>query len=347
MNTRIILYAAGSLLLALSPAEAGSRSGGTGAGAVTIPADTLSSGGGTSTAGSGASATTITTSVGGVIGTVTAASPATTNQQGYIPQILPIPIPLAQALDTSGLTWTTGGSIPWFGQVTTTHDGIDAARSGFMTDGQESWIETTVTGPGTLSFWWKVSSSGEPDRLDFRLDGFISSQISGNVDWGQQSVAVPGGSHTLRWTYRMGEFVSGGPHAAWVDQVVFGPAAGFDLWASQNIPAGRDATFTGDWNGDGVSNAVAYVFGNTRIEPVGGQAVGTGKIPAPPAIPADVNVYLELSGQSLSVWEQIVRWENGNAPVFKYPNFTSITGGYVVDTGNGRPFFYRYRITRR
>ncbi len=216
MNTRLILYAAGSLLLALTTAQAGSRTGGSGATAVTIPADTLSSGGGTSSAGSGVGAITVTASMGGVIGTVTAASPAPSNQQGYIPQILPPPGP-----------------------------------------------------------------------------------------------------------------------------------SGYDLWASTNIPAGGDATFTGDWNGDGVSNAVAYVFGNTRIEPVGGQPSGTGKIPAPPAIPADVNVYLELSGQSLFVWEQIVRWENGNAPVFKYPSLTSITGGCVVDTGNGRPFFYRYRITRR
>ena len=216
MNTRLILYAAGSLLLAHFPAQAGSRSGGSGATAVTIPADTLSSGGGISTAGSGAGAITVTASMGGVIGTVTAATPVISNKQGYIPQILPAPGP-----------------------------------------------------------------------------------------------------------------------------------SGYDLWASQNIPAGKDASFTGDWNGDGISNAVAYVFGNTRIEPVGGQASGTGRIPAPPAIPTDVNVFLELSAPSLSAWEQIVRWENGNAPVFKYPQYTSITGGFVVDTENSRPFFYRYRITRR
>lgn len=125
-----------------------------------------------------------------------------------------------------------------------------------------------------------------------------------------------------------------------------GPS-GYDLWASTNIPAGKDASFGGDWNGDGVSNAVAYVFGNTRIEPVGGQPEGTGKIPAPPGIPADVNVYLEWSQVSLSAWQQIVRWENGNAPSFQFPAYTSITGGYVVDTDNARPFFYRYRITRR
>ena len=210
MKIRLILYATGSLLLGTVPASAGSRSGGT----VTIPADTVDGGGGKSTVGTGATAVAVTASMGGIGGTVTAT--AVTNQQGYIPQILPPPGP-----------------------------------------------------------------------------------------------------------------------------------SGYDLWASQNIPAGRDVTFSGDWNGDGVSNAVAYVFGNTRIEPVGGQAAGVGKIPAPPAIPVDVNVYLEWSQRALSNWVQIVRWENGNAPVFLYPTLTSITGGYVVDTNNGIPFFYRYRITRR
>jgi hypothetical protein len=124
-------------------------------------------------------------------------------------------------------------------------------------------------------------------------------------------------------------------------------ANGCDLRTPQKIPAGRDATFSGDWNGDNIPNAISYVFGNTRIEPVGGQPSGTGKIPAPPSIPADVDVYLEWSAPNLTNWVQIVRWVNGTPPVFQYPGATSITSGFVVDTGGFSPFFYRYRITRR
>ena len=214
MNTRLILITTAGACLWLPAARAGERNGGgPGATAVKIPADTLSSGGGTSRAGSETNAITVTASMGGVIGTVTVASPAANNQQGYIPQIL-------------------------------------------------------------------------PPRL-------------------------------------------------------------YEIWASQNIPAGRDATFTGDWNGDGVPNAIAYVFGNTRIEPVGGQAPGQSKIPAPPSIPADMNVYLEWSEQSLSAWEQTVSWVGGNDPVFAYPGYTSIAGGYVMETGSNGSFFYRYRVVRR
>ncbi len=38
------------------------------------------------------------------------------------------------------------------------HDGVDAARTGPLLDGQVTWLQTTVNGPGTLSFWWNVSS---------------------------------------------------------------------------------------------------------------------------------------------------------------------------------------------
>ena len=210
MNTRFIICATGGLLLPLFQAHAGSRSGGT----VTIPADTISSGGGSASGGAGANAVTITSSMGGIIGTVAAASPAVTNQQGYIPQILPAATP---------------------------------------------------------------------------------------------------------------------------------PLTGFDLWASTNIPAGRDRTFTGDWNGDGILNGVAYVFGNTPVSPT-----GKGKLPAPPAIPADVNVFLDRTAD-LNTWAlNRVRWENGAAPAFINDNWT-IVAGEVIDASTiaGGKAFYRYRVVKR
>lgn len=55
---------------------------------------------------------------------------------------------LADAVDAPALVWTSGGTSPWTGQTTTTRDGTDAAQSGTITHSQESWLETTVTGPG-------------------------------------------------------------------------------------------------------------------------------------------------------------------------------------------------------
>jgi hypothetical protein len=78
-----------------------------------------------------------------------------------------------------------------------------------------------VTGPGTLSFWWKVSSEQWFDYLIFHIDGLQQAAISGEVDWQQQAFALDSGNHTLTWTYAKDPSVSEGMDAGWLDQVIF------------------------------------------------------------------------------------------------------------------------------
>jgi hypothetical protein len=131
---------------------------------------------------------------------------------------------LGAALDTPGnVVWTTSGNSNWFGEVSITHDGIDAAQSGTITDNQQSTLQTTFTGPGSLNFWWKVSSEQFFDTLGFFIDGLQQTNISGEVNWQQQSWHIGSGSHTVRWTYQKDSSTSTGLDAAWLDQVVFTP----------------------------------------------------------------------------------------------------------------------------
>ena len=151
--------------------------------------------------------------------------------RGWVDEVSFVPdgsaVALSEALDAPGLTWTTGGSAPWSGQTGMTYDGVDAGRSGLISDKEETWLQTTVTtGPGTLSFWWRVSSEPGYDYLGFYLDGVLQSgRIAGEVDWTQQTYNIGAGAHTLRWRYAKDEAVSGGQDRAWVDQVSFSPAA--------------------------------------------------------------------------------------------------------------------------
>ena len=132
--------------------------------------------------------------------------------------------PLAAAVDSPGLVWTTGGDLPWFVQSVTTHDGESAARSGAITDSQESWMQTTLSGPGTLGFWWKVSSEDGWDMLEFYLDGVIQgAPITGETDWQQRTFTISAGSHTAKWRYVKDESISNGQDAGWVDAVSFVP----------------------------------------------------------------------------------------------------------------------------
>jgi hypothetical protein len=129
------------------------------------------------------------------------------------------PIPLGEALDANDLIWTTGGGASWFGQPMVTHDGTDAARSGGVGNALESWVETTVLGPGTLTFFWKVSSELGFDSLQLSVGGAPQGGISGEVDWQGRSVPLGSGRQTVRWTYRKDGSAAGGLDAGWVDQV--------------------------------------------------------------------------------------------------------------------------------
>jgi alpha-tubulin suppressor-like RCC1 family protein len=134
------------------------------------------------------------------------------------------PYTLAQALNATNLTWTTFGNAAWFSEVTNSHDGIAAAQSGAISNSMSSGLETTVIGPGTLTFWWMVSSEEYFDFLSFYIDGTnYAARISGEVDWQQETFLIGSGSHTLRWIYAKDPDVSVGQDAGWLDQVSFTP----------------------------------------------------------------------------------------------------------------------------
>src|SRR5262249_26852631 len=126
--------------------------------------------------------------------------------------------------------WSGGGDTPWFGQSTYFHSAPSAAQSGRIGDGQESWIETTVAGPGPLTFWWKVSSETNYDFLEFYVNDVLqSNSISGEVDWHQQTMLLPPGTQTLRWRYTKDKDTNIGLDAAWLDDVAFVPVSWLEL----------------------------------------------------------------------------------------------------------------------
>ena len=116
---------------------------------------------------------------------------------------------LAGALDSGDLVNVNsvidpGGFYPavWFSQSNVTHDGVDAAQSGAIPDDKLSLLTAQVTGPGTLTFWWKINA-GVNDRLEFGLIGVgsLAGPIFGNTDWRQESVTIPAGTSGLVWQY--------------------------------------------------------------------------------------------------------------------------------------------------
>ncbi|HWH67822.1 MAG TPA: M6 family metalloprotease domain-containing protein, partial [Candidatus Sulfotelmatobacter sp.] len=133
-------------------------------------------------------------------------------------------VPLPVALNNTNQTWTTDSSTPWYGQTNLSHDGTAAGRSYKIGHGQQTTFSTFVTGPGKLTFWWKVSSQTNADILTFLAASGsqpLTAKISGEVDWQQQTWFLPAGPQTLTWTYAKNGSVSTGADAGYVDQVSF------------------------------------------------------------------------------------------------------------------------------
>jgi subtilisin family serine protease len=128
-------------------------------------------------------------------------------------------VPLTTALDNN-FVWSTGGDAPWMGRKRSL-DGYDIAESGGITNGQESWLETTVTGPGVLSFLWSVSSERYYDQLKFSINGTAQQNISGNVDWTLRNYTVGHGTYTFRWSFSKNDRLESPKDRGALDQVSF------------------------------------------------------------------------------------------------------------------------------
>ena len=124
------------------------------------------------------------------------------------------------------VTFFTSGGADWRLDETTKHSDPASARSGMCGDSGNSSLTTTLVGPGTLSFWWKVSSEPSYDMLKFMVDGSQRSAISGAQDWVQYSVTLGAGTHQIAWTYEKDVSVAEGADCGWIDDVVWTPTGG-------------------------------------------------------------------------------------------------------------------------
>ena len=126
-----------------------------------------------------------------------------------------------QALNTTGLTWTTSGTASWFVETTNTHDNVSAAQSGSVTNSQTSSLSTTVTGPGTLTFYWASLDGCNNFDYEFDIDGNFQTDIYCSTPWTQAGpFSISGGQHTLTW--KVSSYGDNDPtQAGFLDQVSY------------------------------------------------------------------------------------------------------------------------------
>jgi hypothetical protein len=171
---------------------------------------------------------------------------------------------LAEAIDATYLTVDTTGNAYWFRETSVYVHGGDAAQSGDVGDNQYSQMQTTVSGSGTISFQWKVSSELNYDWLECWIDGVRRDKISGSVNWTWRYLSVSGsGSHTVIWRYSKDGTMTSGSDCGWVDEVFWS-----DATLSDSI----------EWSGSLVTGGDEYWKGQRRTYYYGGDAAQSGTI---------------------------------------------------------------------
>lgn len=129
---------------------------------------------------------------------------------------------LENALDNSLLSYATGGDASWEMQTAVSFDGEDAARSGDITDDEESHFTYFVPGPDVMIFYWRVSSESRYDFLELRRNGNEIHSISGETDWERVVIQLPSGPNTFRFRYTKDYIFSDGDDAGYVDRIRIG-----------------------------------------------------------------------------------------------------------------------------
>lgn len=147
--------------------------------------------------------------------------------------------------DFSKYDWQLSGNQPWI-ISTDAVNGTYSAQSGEINDSQSSsmQVELNVLMTGEMTFYYKVSSESNYDKLTFYIDGNKMDDFSGSIEWTQASYTVTAGEHVFEWRYSKDSSVSSGSDCAWIDDIEFPPT---------NVVLAIEP----------VSNLVADVMGNT------------------------------------------------------------------------------------
>jgi len=164
---------------------------------------------------------------------------------------------LAGALGTTNLAWRTGGDSVWFPEAQVSADGLDAAQSGALDSKGAGWIETTVIGPGTLSFKWRFAPGGANSGIDFLIDGDYEDGLTDATDgWEDCTVEIGAGRHVMRWEFYGSDGDNG---TAWLDQLVWTGGHPVPTYTAVNVTGPATADFTGGYLEDS-SNMIVRIM---------------------------------------------------------------------------------------
>ena len=116
-----------------------------------------------------------------------------------------------------GVMFTTDGDAKW---TVVEVDGVACARSGAIGDSKATSLILQMTGAGSLTFRYKISSELSYDKLTIYKDGGQAITTSGEQVWQEYTFSFTGeGEHTAEFRYVKDGSVSKGSDCVWIADV--------------------------------------------------------------------------------------------------------------------------------
>ena len=125
--------------------------------------------------------------------------------------------------DFSAFDWHfTSPIYAWTVVTENPYEGMYCAKSSAIDDNESTSMSLTIEvgQASNVSFYYKVSSENNYDKLHFYIDGTEKANWSGDVSWSYILYPLTAGTHTLKWEYTKDVSLSSGSDCAWIDNVV-------------------------------------------------------------------------------------------------------------------------------
>lgn len=144
--------------------------------------------------------------------------------------------------DFSAFDWQTLGGAYWQVDNSTANTGTYSARSGSITHANLTTLQIAVevNADGQFSFYKKICSEADKDKLTFYIDNQVLGTWSGEVDWSRETFSVAAGTHTFRWIYMKDSSGSYGDDACWIDDIQFPAASVVEIFPGPELRASVD-----------------------------------------------------------------------------------------------------------
>ena len=197
---------------------------------------------------------------------------------------------IGSGVDATQLAWRTSDTHPWTFQTTNTFDGVDAVQS--TDDGSywenESWLETTVTGPTDMSFRYKTRKyKGTFSVFVDDVPVLTDTEDTNEDAWTLCEVPIPEGRHTVRFVFQ-----------CWIDM------------GSGNMSGGRYSGFNGAWldtvQFDALSRPPTISPATTGLESTATTFTGSLAVTLTPPAGAAGTVFYTLDGSDPTGDAQLV-----------------------------------------